>query len=266
MEASTYSLDGRQQKRTVLPRVFSEPVREDLIRRASLAVLSQGFQPKGVYKWSGLETSAEYVGRRRSYRSMINIGRARLPKVKLPKGRMGDVRKVPFARKGRRAHPPKPEHVLVEKINKRERRKAVRSAIAATGVKELALARGHRIPANATVPFVVEDGIESVKKAGELFAALERLGLGSELERCRETKIRAGRGKSRGRKYRKKRGILIIVSKDGGIMRAASAIPGVEACTVNALNVDMLAPGGTPGRLALYSESALNQLDAHTGD
>ncbi|MBI4214729.1 50S ribosomal protein L4 [archaeon] len=260
MKADMYSLNGEKLKTVELPLIFNEPVRKDLIRRASLAVRSQTYQPKGSYRWAGLETSAEYVGRRRSYRSMINIGRSRLPKIKLPKGRMGDVRKVPHARKGRRAHPPKPEHVLVERINLKEKRKALRSAVAATADRNLAYGRGHHVPVNVSLPFVVENGIEALKKTKELKIVLEKLGLGSELERCSTRSERAGRGKTRGRRYRRKRGVLIVVSKDNGIERAASSLPGVDSCVVNALNADLLAPGGEPGRLTLYSESSLEKL------
>ena len=90
---------------------------------------------------------------------------------------------------GRRAHPPKAEKIWTKKINKTERRKAIRSAIAATIVAELAKKRGHIIPRN--YPLVVENKIENINKTKTLKAVLERLGLKEELTRTDIKKIRA---------------------------------------------------------------------------
>jgi large subunit ribosomal protein L4e len=261
MKVPVYSLDGSATRQAELPQVFGETVRPDLINRAAMAVRSASFQPKGPYWKAGLQTSASYVGRRRAYRTMINIERARLPKVKLPKGRFGDVKVVPQSRGGRPAHPPHVGAVLVERINRKERRKAIRSAIAATTSKELAIARGHRVAALKELPIVVDSSFEKLKKSKEVAAVLGKLGLGEELERASEKKIRAGRGKSRGRKYRRRRAALIVVAEDGGIIRAAENLPGIDVSLAKDLNADLLAPGGVPGRLTIYTETALKALE-----
>lgn len=259
MMVGVYSLEGKKVKDVELPRVFTEQVRPDLINRASLSVRSEKFQPKGTYFRAGLETSATYVGRRRAFRTMINIGRARLPKIKLAKGRIGEVRIVPQARKGRAPHPPKPEKILVEKMNRKEMRKALRSAIAATAMKGLAEKRSHVVNGIKELPIIVEDGLESLKKTKEVKGALAKLGLEKELERASEVRIRAGRGKSRGRRYRRKRSVLIVTSKEN-MLKAAENITGVDVRAWNRLDADVLAPGGVPGRLAIFTESALREM------
>lgn len=259
MKVPVYDLEGKTTKEITLPEVFSEEIRPDLINRAYLAVRSRSYQPKGVYRWAGLETSAEYIGRRRAYRAMINTGLARLPRVKLPKGRFGEVRRVPFARKGRRAHPPKVEKKLVEKINKKENRKAIRSAIAATASIDYVKKRGHRIDSLKT-PIIVSDSFESLKKTREVKDFLKKIKLDAELKRAEKKTIRAGRGKTRGRKYRRKKSLLVVVNSNKGILKAARGIPGIDVSFAKNLNAELLAPGGAPGRLTLFTESAVDSL------
>jgi large subunit ribosomal protein L4e len=258
MKANVYSIEGQQTKQIELPAIFNEAIRPDLIKRASLSVRSGRFQAKGPTKLAGYQTSAEYVGRRAAYRTMINISRARLPKLKLAKGHMGAVRIVPQSRGGHAAHPLKPEATLVERINKKENRKAIRSAIAATANKELVMKRGHKI--STDVPIIVASSFEALKKTKDVVKLLEKLKLDDELERASVRKTRAGRGKSRGRRYKKRKSALIVVKEDKGIGKAAGNIPGFDVCIVTSLNADLLAPGGVPGRLTIYTETAIEAL------
>ncbi len=261
MKTQVFDLEGKPIKEIQLPEVFNEELRKDIIRRAFHAFRSKLYQIKGAFKLAGLMTSAEYVGRRHKvYRTSINIGRARLPREKLPEGRWGDVKRVPQAKGGRRAHPPKTEKKIIEKINKKEKAKAMKSAIAATAKKELAEKRGHKVTKLNTLPIVLEDKAEELKKTKEVRKLLENLGLKEELKRCEKKKIKAGKGKMRGRKYKKKKGPLIVIKEDKGIKKAGSNIPGVEVCTVKELNIDHLAPGGDPGRLTVFTESALKEI------
>ena len=85
---------------------------------------------------------------------------------------------VPNTVGGRRAHPPKAEKNWQEKINKKERRKAIRSAMAATVNKELVAERGHVVPDN--YPFVLESGLELLDKTKQIVDALKRLGFEKE--------------------------------------------------------------------------------------
>jgi len=168
---------------------------------------------------------------------------------------------VPQATKGRKAHPPKTEKVWKKGMNKKERMKALSSAIAATANKELALSRGHRAEGIKHLPLVIEKEMEGVKKAKNLIEFLKAFGLEREMERVKERKVRSGKGTKRGRKYKGKRGLVIIVSEYGGIEKAAGSLPGIDVVKASELKVGHLAPGGRPGRLAIWSEAALEQIE-----
>lgn len=258
MNADVYSISGTRAGGVELPGVFSEPVRSDLIRRAVLAERSARYQPKGVYPLAGLQTTAEYRGRKEDYRSIKNKGISRLPREKLPKGKFGRVRIVPFSVKGRRAHPPKPEKVLIERINRKEHAKAIRSAIAATAVKEMVLARGHR--AGIALPLIVENAFEGITKTKDVLGALEALKLDGDLQRAKPKKRTGVAGRRRGG-YGVAKSVLIVVGGDKGVLKAARNIPGVDAVLVDALSAELLAPGASAGRLTLWTQDALQKID-----
>ena len=259
MKANLYDIQGKVKKEVDLPKVFDEPVREDLINRAFHAVQTQSLQKKGNYPRAGVNTSAVYVGRRRKYRSGITRGISRLPRVKLSGGRLGEVRRVPQSRGGHRAHPPKVEHIIIEQINQKENRKAIASAIAATSKIELVKGRGHKIGKIKSLPLIVEDACESIKKTKEAVEMLTKLGIGEDLERASKKKVKAGKGQTRGRKYKKKTSALIVVS-DKAAFKAFRNIEGIDVELAGSLNALLLAPGGNPGRLTIYSESALKKI------
>ena len=52
------------------------------------------------------------------------------------------------------------------------------------------------------------------------------------------------------------------MTNDCGVGWDAGGIPGVGVTRVESLSVLDLAPGGVPGRLTLWTESALGALDA----
>jgi len=262
MEAEVFDLNGNPVGKISLPKVFEEPVREDLIRRAVLATWSKKRQPYGTDPMAGKRTSAHYHGMRRYIWTMMNREMARLPRIhgKVSLHLLWRARRVPQAVKGRRAHPPKVEKVWEEKINKKERRKAIRSAIAATAIKELVLKRGHRVEKLKALPIIVEDKIQEIKKTKELVEFLKKLGLEDELRRIKKKKVRAGRGKMRGRRYRRKTGILFVITEDKGIGKAVKNLPGCHVCRVENLCAEYLAPGAMPGRLTIFTKSAIEKL------
>ncbi|RLG19089.1 50S ribosomal protein L4 [Candidatus Micrarchaeota archaeon] len=261
MKANIYSLNGEAQGSVELPALFSEPVRSDLIARAVLAEESRQRQPKGAYRWAGMETSADYRGRKESYGAIKNRGISRLPREKLPKGRFGKVRRVPHSAKGRRAHPPKPEKLIVEKINDKEWKKAVRSALAATADKKTVKARGHAVDGAKSYPLVVENALETLSKTKDVKELLAKLGLSSDLERAkRNSKPRSGVHSGRRGGTKRPRSLVIIVGEDKGIVKGARNISGVDVVLVENLSAKVLAPGTHAGRLAVYSEGALEKL------
>ncbi len=259
MKANVYDIDGKVKGEIALPSVFNTPYRPDVITRVFTALQSHKLQPKGNYYLAGKDTSAEYVGRRYAYRAGINRGIARLPRTKPGGGGLGEVRRVPQAKGGIRAHPPKVEKILYKKVNKKEKALALRSAIAATAIPELVKKRGHKIPEKISLPIVVEDKVQEIKKTRDVEKLLSKLGLGEELERAKEKKIRSGKGKMRGRKYKKKKSALFVIT-DVNFAKIVENIPGVDAVLVKDLNVEELAPGGHAGRLTIWTESAIKAL------
>jgi len=191
---------------------------------------------------------------------MMNKEMARMPRIhgKTVPYLQWRPRNVPQVVKGREAHPPKVEKIWELKINDKERRKAINSAIAATAVKEIVAKRGHRF--SGELPIVVEDKIQELKKSKQVVNYLVKLGLAKELGRLHKKKIRPGKGKIRGRKYKKKIGPLIVISEDKGISKAVKNLSGINSCKVENLSANYLAPGTHAGRLTIYTKSAIEKL------
>lgn len=262
MELKLLSLTKTEIGKIKLPPQFDEDIRPDLIKKAFLTLQSNRRQPYGADPRAGKKASAELSRRRRKYRGSYGIGISRVPRKILSRRgtRMNWTGAfAPGTVGGRRAHPPKAEKVWIKKINKKERRRAIRSALTATIAKDLVAKRGHTVPVN--YPFIIEDKIESLDKTKQIKDVLIKLGLKQELERSSKKTIRAGKGKARGRKYRRKKGILVVVSKDCSLKQAIKNIPGINAAKVNNLNVELLAPGANPGRLTLFTQRAIAKLE-----
>lgn len=261
MKAKIIDLTGKQAKQVDLPRQFDEEYRPDVISRACLSERSFKFQPKGAFPWAGMQTSAEYYGRRHAWRQTINTGRSRLPREKIPGGRSGRVRIVPHSVKGRRAHPPKPWKTLVERINIKEKNLAIRSAIAATGNRSLVVLRGHKLSEKIEMPIVLDKTFETIKKTLEVKKIFETLGLSEDLQRAREgRRMRSGRSRLRRGGYRTPKSTLIVIGEDKGVWKASRNLPGVEVINVEDLSPENLAPGGVAGRITVWTEGALEKL------
>jgi large subunit ribosomal protein L4e len=265
MKAKVYGLSGKPEKEIELPSVFSSEIREDLVRRCIIAFQANRRQPYGVDPLAGKRTSAHYHGRRDRRWAMMNRELARLPRVHNSSPQQNfRARFVPQAVGGRKAHPPKVEKNWKQKVNKKEKKLAVMSAIAATCIEELVKKRGHRF--DCELPLIVVNDIENVSKTKELERILINLKLEKELERAKKKKVRAGKGKMRGRRYKKKKSVLIVVAqKESAISKAARNLPGVDVVDVNNLNAEILAPGGHLGRLTLWSEAAIEKLKEKFG-
>ncbi len=261
MKVNVVDIKNTDKGSIELPFQFSEPVRADLIKRAVITMQSNRRQAYGSFPESGLQHSIEISKRRKDYKGVYGVGISRTPRKIMSRSgaRMNWVGAFgPQTVGGRQAHPPKAEKSWKKKINEKERRKAIRSAIAATVHKDLVQGRGHRIPAK--YPMVVDSSFESLSKTQDVKQLLIALGFGNELARASVKRIRAGKGKNRGRPYAKKKGPLIVISRRGKIMDAAKNIPGVEVIDVKNLNAELLAPGAQPGRATIWSSAAIEML------
>lgn len=148
------------------------------------------------------------------------------------------------------------------RVNVNQRRFATVSALAASALPSLVMARGHRISEVEEVPCVVDNGIESISKTKDAIALLKRIGAYEDVEKCAASKtLRAGIGKIRNRRHVMRRGPLIVYEKNDGVYQSFRNIPGVDCCPVSALNTLQLAPGGHVGRFIIFSKGAFTQLD-----
>ena len=245
MQATIRDLNGDDAGTLELPEVFETHYRPDLIKRAVLAAQANRKQAYGADKLAGMRTPAESLG---SGRGMSHDPREN-----------GVARRVPHAVSGRKAHPPKVEKELGKKINDKERKLAVRSAIAATANPELVSERGHQFDDDLELPLVVSDDFEDLLKTQEVVDLLEALGVYADVERSDENKkIKAGRGKTRGRKYTRPKSILFVTSEEPS--RAARNLAGADVATAANVSAEDLAPGTHAGRLTIFTESALEEV------
>ena len=152
------------------------------------------------------------------------------------------------------------------KVNLKEKRYAVCSALAASAVPALLMARGHRVEGVPEVPLVVDDSAADIKKTAKAVALLKQLGAYADVEKVKASRnVRSGKGKMRNRRYVQRRGPLVVYSEDNGVTRAFRNIPGVELCSVDRLGLLTLAPGGHVGRFIIWTKSAFEKLDSIFG-
>ena len=244
MKASVYSIEGKVLRQVDLPAVFDTPHREDLVKRAVLSEESMLYQPKGNYRWAGLNTSARYRGRKEDFGSVKNKGIPHLPHEVLPKGGLGKVKRVPHAVKGRRAHPPKPEKIIVEFINKREHALALASALSMSADRKTVCDRLH-VEMSLALPIVMDGAFENLAKTKDVVKVLEALNIMKFIAKAKRNGTKSP----------------LIVVAGGSILKAAANLAGVDVVTVKDLSVKDLAPGTHPGRLTLFSEGALPEIE-----
>ena len=245
-----YDISGKSHENIGLPSIFSAPFRPDVIQKAVIALHSRTYQPQGRNPMAGKRTTAESVG--------VGKDLARVPRIK------GANRAAfaPMTVKGRLTHAPSPRRRLAKRINKKERLLAFWSAIAATASKDLVASRGHEVKKVPSIPLVVSNEFQNLKTTAEAKKAFEELGLWDDVKRARGgAKIRAGKGRVRGRRVKHPRGPLLVVLKDEGIGKAARNLAGVDIVEVSNLNVEDLAPGTHAGRLTVWTKSALEFVE-----
>ncbi len=251
VSAKVFDLRGKKVGRVRLPPIFKTPTRPDVIKRAVVAIQSHRFQPQGRDVLAGKRTTAESRG--------VGLGIARVARIK---GRGQRAAFIPFAVGGRATHPPVVEKKIKKKIPRKEMRLALRSAVAATASKDIVASRGHMVDDVPDFPLVVVDEFQNLKKTKEVEEAFIHLGVWPDIYRVKESrKVRAGKGKMRGRKMKQAVGPLLVIAENEGIAEAARNIPGVDIVSVDNLNVELLAPGTHPGRLTVWTSSAFEQVD-----
>jgi len=246
-----YSLDGEVAGEVELPTLFNLTPRIDIVRRAFLAYFTSQKQPQGRDPLAGKKVSVESFGTGREM--------ARIPRHSSGRGGF-----APMTRGGYKPHPPRVDKKIKERINSKEKRLALLSAIASTADYESVVKRGHSFDKAALkkLPIVLVDDVEKLAHTREAVFLLQKLGVYMDVERVKGgVKIRAGKGKLRGRRLKRKVGPLIIFSSGRApAIKAFRNIAGVDAVGVDGLNIGLVAPGGVPGRLTIWSKKALMSI------
>jgi len=242
-----------------LPVVFKAPVRPDIVSTIHHEIAKNKRQPYCVNVDAGHQTSAESWGTGRAV--------ARIPRVRGGgTHRSGQAAFGNMCRGGRMFAPTKTWRRWHRKINVAQKRYAMCSAIAATGVPALVMAKGHQIGGINEVPMVVSDKVQSFQKTKEAVVFLRRNKAWADVAKVYATRrMRAGKGKLRNRRHVQKLGPLVIYDQDQGLTKAFRNIPGVDTIQVDALNLLKLAPGGHVGRFCIWTESAFKKLDSIYG-
>ena len=255
MKVSTLSLNGKNDGQIELPTVFYTPVRKDVIHKAYINLESHGFQKHSTKPTAGQDVVAD------SNDPPTGRGISRVARMKGGGGgRQGQAGEVASTRGGRQAHPPKAEKVIFKKINKKENKLALCSAIAATKSKELILQRGHKIEKIESFPLIVADEIETVEQTNKMIKILEDLNLMQDVKRLENRKKRSGKVVLRGRARKTGKSVLFVLQNSKNAKKACKSIPGVDACSAKDLSVLDLAPGSDLIRLVVYSKKAIEEI------
>ncbi|XP_026472916.1 60S ribosomal protein L4 [Ctenocephalides felis] len=243
------------QASIALPAVFKAPIRPDVVNEVHVSMSKNHRQPYCVSKEAGHQTSAESWGTGRAV--------ARIPRVRgggthrSGQGAFGNM-----CRGGRMFAPTKPWRRWHRKINVNQKRYALVSAIAASGVPALVMSKGHVVDQVPELPLVVSDKVQELSKTKQAVIFLRRCKAWADVQKVyKSQRFRAGKGKMRNRRRIQRRGPLIIYNQDQGLKKAFRNIPGIELINVERLNLLKLAPGGHVGRFVIWTESAFKKLD-----
>merc|ERR1712088_767040 len=164
----TETMTKANEKPVTLPAIFRAPIRPDIVSFIHHEVAKNRRQPYCVNRDAGHQTSAEGWGTGRAV--------ARIPRVRgggthrSGQGAFGNM-----CRGGHMFAPTKVYRRWHRRVNVNQKRYAMTSAIAATGVPALVMAKGHRIDNIPEVPLVVSDSVQSFKKTKEAYIFLNKV-------------------------------------------------------------------------------------------
>ena len=244
--AQVLDIEGKPTGEIPLPTVFETRLRLDIIQKASIAQQSHRFQPQGRNLMAGKRTTAEGFG--------VCRGISRVPRIGGHGPLSGTAAFAPGTVGGRMAFPPVTAKKIAKQINRKERRLALKSAIAATASDEIVRQRGHKFDQERRLPLVVNDEVEKLSKSSQAKHFLSAVGVWDDVLRVRRSKrIKSGR-----RVHAV--GPLIVVGDDKTARKALRNFEGVSVIRADELSVESLAPGTHPGRLTIWSESAVKKI------
>ncbi len=260
MKVPILSVEGKKIKDIELPEFFSWQIREDIIKKIERVKKLREKQPYSNSVLAGNKASAsgKIKHRRNKWKTSYGHGISRVPRKIF--WRRGDRfywqgATISGTRGGRRAHPPKLK-AEKKKINKKEKLFALKIALAATSNQELLKKRYQTLNKKTIpkLPIIVESRILQFKTK-EFFSSLKKILNELYNVALQKRKIRAGKGKLRGRKYKKSKGMLLVLGNN-----EKYKIQGIEIKQADKLGVKDLALG-EPGRLVVYTENSIKTLE-----
>ncbi len=249
--------EGNKAKE-IITELFEEPIREDIIFKVIEAEKTR--QPYAPKQYAGMNRSASgnVMHTRHDWKTDRGKGMSRFPKKKMWRrgtqfSWVGAI--IPSVKGGRRAHPPRVER-KEKKINKKELRKALLSALSYTSSIENIRKKYTSIKEKKfeiKLPLVVEESIINMKMK-EFLKFMEKI-LGELYSVAIQKKsTRAGIGKLRGRKYKKNAGALLVIARNEN-----AKIKGMQVVKANEIKVADLAECGA--RITIFTEKAIKELE-----
>jgi len=259
MKAKVLDLQGKEKRKIDLPNCFSEKIREDIVSRILEAKkFKQPYAPSPV---AGRQHSAQgiLVHKRKVWKSQYGRGMSRVPrKILMTRGSQFNWEGAasPNTKGGRRAHPPKVEAMKKKlKINKKELQLAIKSALSATANPEKISEKYSSLKdKKLDAPLIVESKITE-QKVKDILESLKKI-LGEEVYSVveKKKKLRPGKGKARGRRYKSNAGLLVVIGNDEELKSRK-----FEVKKAGNVGINDLARGGL-GRLTIYTEKAVEDL------
>lgn len=246
--------------KVVLPAVFSTGIRTDIVNFVHTNISKNRRQGHAVQYDAGMRHSAESWGTGRAVSRIPRVGGSGT-------SRSGQAAFGNMCRKGRMFAPIRIWRRWHRRSNIKQKRFAIATALAASAILPLVQARGHRVDQVPELPLVVDNSAETIERTREAVKFLQNVGAFADVKKVTDTvKLRAGHGKYRNRRYRTRRGPLVIYSgKNVPLVRALRNVPGVETIHVSRLNLLQLAPGGHVGRFIIWTEGAFRELNTIYG-
>jgi large subunit ribosomal protein L4e len=238
-----------------MPAVFVAPIRPDIVQFVHTQMAKNRRQAYGVFQRAGMGHSAHSWGTGRAV--------SRIPRVSGGgTSRAGQAAFGNMCRKGRMFNPTQTWRKWHRKVNTNQKRYAVASALAASALPGLVMARGHQVSNVPEFPLVVANTAEATTRTKDAVALLKSVGGYDDVVKAKNSKqVRTGKGKMRNRRYTSRRGPLVVFANDAGITRAFRNLPGVDLAHVDRLNLLQLAPGGHLGRFIIWTADAFKRCN-----
>ncbi|MGK0232100.1 MAG: large subunit ribosomal protein L4e [Patescibacteria group bacterium] len=256
MNTKLFDKAGKESGTVDLPKMFEGNAREDILAKVFEAEKMAKTQVYGAKPGAGAGYSASGILRHRRsvWKTTYGKGISRVPRKIM--SRSGSSfnwvgATISSARGGRKPHAPKAEKVLTKKINKKELAIAFNAAFIGT-VSPKYIEKKYNMKGNSG--FVVSDDVAKLKTKD--FLVLMQTLFGDAYAKLEKRKaVRAGRGKTRGRKYKSNAGMLFVVGSQETVKRS-----GITVVKAKELQISDLSPNGQPGRFTCYTKKAITEI------